>query len=248
MHTHTRAHTCVRTHARARATAVALPPCTHLARPFAGLIAAHPGWAGTVAVLTPYRAQLAALRAAFRGVPLGGGGGGRGQGAVAGSQGGGSSQGRGGAGPAVELSTVDGFQVGRGAGAMQGIGALVVGRSAMPRSFARARPRGRASRRALWPTWSSWRLKHTTPFVMTQPQGREADVVILSCVRAVGAPAQSSSAGDGGGNGVIGFLNDVRCVRPRGPGQRARGPCGASQNACTSRHPCTTAWCCVAAC
>lgn len=109
-----------------------------------GLLRHYPRFTGSVAVITPYRAQLSTLRAAFRSV----------------TQGGSSSA----SDPLsrVEFGTVDGFQ------------------------------------------------------------GREADVVIFSCVRARG-PGGREQCRDGGGlelgaspglsnqgKASLGFLNDVR--------------------------------------
>lgn len=132
-----------------RANSTDNPPATFSPPPLItgfspGLQRHYPRFTGSIAVITPYRAQLSTLRAAFRSV----------------TQGGLNSA----SDPLsrVEFGTVDGFQ------------------------------------------------------------GREADVVIFSCVRARGAGAREQSR-DGGlelgassglsiqGKASLGFLNDVRC-------------------------------------
>uniref|UniRef100_A0A7S3VNR9 AAA+ ATPase domain-containing protein n=1 Tax=Dunaliella tertiolecta TaxID=3047 RepID=A0A7S3VNR9_DUNTE len=106
---------------------------------FQGLTEAHPAWKGSVALLTPYRAQLSALRAAFRGLL-----------------------------PSDSTSS-----------------------SAAPR---------RANNQPTSVTVGSVTIEFST---IDGYQGREADVVILSCVRA------STASGQQGGRGV-GFLADMR--------------------------------------
>ncbi|MEW5299031.1 MAG: hypothetical protein WDW36_002086 [Sanguina aurantia] len=116
---------------------------------YAGLQRHYPRFTGSVAVITPYRAQLSALRAAFTS-------------ATTSSRPSSSSSDP---LPRVEFGTVDGFQ------------------------------------------------------------GREADVVIFSCVRARGAGGRERSETESGGlepaaspglsnlgRASLGFLNDVRCV------------------------------------